>query len=231
MLGIISAILISCLEEDFSYSETYAQPETILNKNANKNTPENPLNPYDSAGIFHNIYLTEYLDLNFTPLNIQDVMNEVNLLTGLDSSQSIDPTSSHSKIQKIQDILNNPTDEFDNELAQAPLSSAAKDSIASLTDYVNHNDHEEFSVLKSYIEDFEENILSHSGLTEYEKSVVLSYSSVIRHSLYFKKRKRRDDRDWEINVTNRSGAFMGALESPLAAAHWAIVLTACDMHF
>lgn len=211
---------ISCQNDDeipTTVSETISFNDPIWGKTGIN--PENPANPFDSVGIKHNIYLESFWDNFSDPVSITDAISKINTLTGAGGAKLLVNAPLQ---QKIQDILDDPADEFQDALQQTLSSSAAQQDLNDFNNYVEINKHQEFPVLYSFITDFEDEVLNGTIYSTEDKRILLSFTSFIRHGIFLK--KRRDDKDWDISIASRAGALLGATVDGQSAVYWTLII-------
>ncbi|MGB6083879.1 hypothetical protein [Moheibacter sp.] len=220
-------ISISCLNDEDVPTEFFDESFTVDNQILGKTgiDPENTANPFDSVGINHNLYLESFWENFADPVSITDAINKINILTGLGQSK----ISANNPSQKIQDILNDPVNEFEDALEQTISSSTAKDELIDFIDFLEINKHQEFTYLHSFITGFEDDVLNDTMYSAEDKRIILCLTSFIRHGLYLK--KRRDDKDWDISIASRTGALLGAVVDEQTAVYWALLMGISEYAF
>lgn len=189
-------------------------------------SPYNSLNPYDSIGITHNLILEEFLNSNLNPKTITEIIQTVNNLSFFNSSNLFQTASNLGISHKIEIFYTNPEYELYQEIYNSHLSNLAKLKIIELVETIFENIEEDYPYHYNEIILFESIILNNTNFSQEDKRVLLTFSSLIRHSLYFD--KRRDDKDWVTSVTNFTGKFFGALESSESAIYWSLIMGICN---
>lgn len=220
-------IFISCMNDEDLPTEFLDQSFTTDNQILGKTgiDPENTANPFDSVGIYHNLYLETFWENFADPVSITDAINKINILTGSGQSK----ISANNPSQKVLDILNDPVNEFEDALEQTLNSSIAKDDLIDFIDFLDLNNHQEFTYLYYFITGFEDEVLNEAMYSAEDKRIILCLTSFIRHGIYLK--KRRDDKDWDISIASRTGTLLGAAVDEQTAVYWALLMGISDYAF
>lgn len=166
-------------------------------------SPNNPLNPYDSVGIRHNLILHQYLELDSLPSNLLHRIEVVKNLLNLPPNLSLDTIASN----RINDWIENPESVYDSILANPGLSTSSKARLVDFFEWIELNIQNDSINHHAFILNYEDQILGEI-LNNSEREIILSVTSLARHSF---RRKKRKDKDWEINVTNFVGGYHGIL--------------------
>ncbi|MET3730551.1 hypothetical protein [Moheibacter stercoris] len=213
-------ILLACQEDDLNFfssqNSLHYYPSETENR-TNFVTANNPLNPYDSIGIKHNLILEEFLNLPTSAISLEDRLTSLRSLLNIFSNATIDSADLHN----IESILSNSQLAYDSILNTSTLSSGAKINLSNFLEWIEeYKDDVDFNH-QAYILAKEDTILFES-FSSTDKETLLSITSLARHS--FDRKKRRKDKDWGINVTNFIGGFQGTLHSSDKAILYAICL-------
>ncbi|TRW23633.1 hypothetical protein FMM05_13310 [Flavobacterium zepuense] len=212
------ALLCSCSSED--------SPETfnINTKGAPANTrlggivAGNKSNPIDFAGESYRSTLSEYQSGNYSPDSLAAVINLVNSLTGTVTltTTAVDDTTETLLTASIQ----SPKATLVVILQQSSLSTEAREV---LTDFVEGFDSlkaKPFEEIYPEIVSLENTISGSDSLTATDKNVLLTVTSIARHSL---SNKCCEDTDWETSVGNIVAATAGALVSTDLAVRYTLI--------
>lgn len=212
--------LLACQEDDLNFfssqNSLHYYPSEAENR-TNFVTANNPLNPYDSIGIKHNLILEEFLNLSTSAISLENLLTSLRSLLNISSNATIDSADLHN----IESILSNSQQAYNSILNTSTLSSGAKINLSNFLEWIEeYKDDVDFNH-QAYILAKEDTILFES-FSSTDKETLLSITSLARHS--FDRKKRRKDKDWGINVTNFIGGFQGTLHSSDKAILYAICL-------
>ncbi|MGX7668883.1 hypothetical protein [Flavobacterium pedocola] len=189
--------------------------------------PANPANAYDNAGRLHNELFEAYYSNSQLPTTTDSIVdlaesigtanNEFNALKGIGyvpvSASRVDYIVSHQSVS-MAEIMD-----------ASPLSSTAKlsliDFISDLTTLYATEDN--YETIYTFIVAYEAGIIQNSQLTQTDRRIMLTTSSIARYSTYMgrKKPKQNTDADWTIFVGNivsgTEGACIGTAEAIIKA--------------
>lgn len=207
ILFILSASLFSCTDKNEDIFATKSDT-TIID-------PTNTNNPYDSVGINHN----NYLDLVFTEIFnkygnpnelevdlIKKETESIILEEGLCSSEFLEITSDYIDVSRIID----EDDVFFENLMDSELSADTKLYIQQLLSQYDIS----YPELDSFIRNKEDLIINDGSIQEEEKVILLSFTSVFRHSSFYWKEieytKKAAPKWFRITAADAKGAVAGA---------------------
>lgn len=203
--------LNSCTTDtSFGSSDT---PERVDAKNEiNYNTrkgnvmPANTKNPYDSAGQIYSELFKIYYASDSSPKSISTIASRLDSIVGTNGAfNSTKGANNHSlSADRVAYIISHSTTSFSDNIANSDMTEAAK---LSLTDFIHsllflskQEDH--YSVLYDFVVKYERGILTDPLLTETDKQIILTTSSIARYSTYLTKTESvmAIDPDWGILV-------------------------------
>ena len=202
------SFFISC---DSSESDSLQSSSTAYRKTTS-DPPFNSFNTFDYAGQIHNEILSSYYDQTSLPTSIDSIISLVSQITknhhyfinssnlGLDSLSSV----------QVQFILSSPEDALKNFMDSSTLSETPKNSlndfILGLLVYIETD--VSYDLIYAHIRDYESSVFTNEYYTSAEKERILSVTSIVRHSIYMKKKKpkKNTDPDWDWLTTSIVGA-------------------------
>ena len=190
------------------------------------NSPINPSNPFDDAGKIHNEILTSYYAHSPLPTETDSIV------ALLHSKATLHPyfstlTGSLILPQEFEKLLSQPDIALQDFLQSSDLSEKAKISLShyieELLFYTHSSD--DYAVIYDYITGYEHTIAGETLYSSNEKAIILSITSITRHSVYLKKKrpKKNTDLDWDWLTTNIVGATAGANGNTQKAIYIALV--------
>jgi len=147
--------------------------------------PANPLNPYDSAGYFHNVVLAgimKQVDLK------KDSSLDFIHAAAIEAAQGIGVHMNEKNKAAALAISKDVSNKFANVISTMPCSNQAKNWLQKLVIALTQTSgvsSEVYPILKSRITNLEKDILADRSLTENERFIVLGATSVGRYSLLF----------------------------------------------
>ncbi len=217
---ILPILLISCNSDESVEDYKSSIENNILGK-PGIFSPSNSLNPYDSVGNLHNEIVDIYLSANHTHTSVEDINDEIQTLimastTVSDSSSLILPGT-----DVIADILSSPYTSLMDIIDNSDFTSYAKIQFADFVDSLMMMSEEEYEDLYEFITLYESSVLIDIALNSNDKRIILTVTSLVRHSFYYS--KKRKDKDWETSVGNIAAGTGGALEDSIAALRMALV--------
>lgn len=216
-------VCISC-ETSEKEIETSLNPST-LNKEK-YDSPFNPSNSFDNAGQIHNEILTSYYEHHPLPTETDSIIDLFHAKATLHPYFSI-ITSSLISPQELEMLLNHPDTAMQDFLQSSDLSEKAKISLSTYIEellyYADSSD--DYAVIYNYITTYENTIATDALYSWDEKSIILTITSITRHSIYMKKKrpKKNTDLDWDWLTTNIVGATAGANGDTQKAIYTALV--------
>lgn len=214
MLVIIFSLLVSCTNENIDEKTTLV--ENSLSKTKPRHSgkmiqttsPENPDNPYDIAGKIHNDILDSYLTASYPFTTIVQISHKVDSISALNNDFTNLETTLPLNFGEIQETYNTPQRKLEQAIANSGMTNAAKICLANFMDSIALGETGEYELLHPSIISFETSVISNTQFTAEDKRIILTTSSIVRYSIYYK--KERKDKDWETSVGNRAGTLQGA---------------------
>jgi hypothetical protein len=220
---VLVLVSISC---DTSIKEN----ETALSfkKNSQKkyDLPFNLSNSFDSAGQIHNEILTSYYAHYPLPTETDSI---INLFHAKATSHPFFSTVTGSLIlpHEFEMILKHPDTVLQDFLQSSALSEKAKISLSiyieELLLYADSSD--DYATIYDYITNYENTINTNTLYSSSEKAIILTITSITRHSVYMKKKrpKKNTDPDWNWLTTNIVAATAGANGDTQKAIYTALI--------
>ena len=191
--------------------------------------PANPANTYDYVGKLHNELLYTYYQSRRQPNDFASVMerldslawNHLNFIRLAADGYSVPDTV------KINSILERQITVATDVIALSKLSVSAKSSLSTFISsiYAFSTTEDDYEVIYSYLVAYESDVLHNVSYSITDKAVLLSLSSIARHSAYAKKKrpKKNMDPDWDVLVSNIIASTEGASESLATAVMYGLL--------
>ncbi|WP_284653518.1 hypothetical protein [Flavobacterium terrisoli] len=212
------SLFISCSDSsDTNHQNTTAHRFAVVNIDT---IPINKDNPYDAAGQIHHELLTAYYNGESLPLTLTGIISSTQTIANettsfMNLTKGVPYMFNYS--DRVAYIVSQP-DGFQDEIINGTLeTNEAKNSLKSfVTSLLSLCELEEdYSILHNYIINYEESILKKESLTLKDKQVILTTTSIARHSVYARKKKPKKDKDpeWQYMVGNIFAAIDGADDS------------------
>lgn len=213
-------LLYSCDETTDLESKPLAQPHSLLTHRLGDaqllDLPINHNNPYDYVGQLHyELYLNYYAKQPDSLLSFEQVVNDVEGIANTNSNFiSLAGTNySFSNTMALKQFIGCKTLCLDTILAHSSLSFSAqertKDFFEDFTILFESNLYSE--PILDYIVQFENEILTSLAISELDKSIILSTTSIARYGTYESKSrpKKNTDPDWDSLITSLYGTILG----------------------
>lgn len=182
MIAVALGGLLACSctdrEDEFLYQDLGTKKVVV--------SPNNTENPYDWVGVKHNIHLDEISSILF-----EEYDNPNNLELSIVTSLTKEHLSELYDNTLVEPIINNGLYRCETE---AELSEVLKNDIFSNTSeaYINsilssieNLKNDSYMSYKAYISEMESRIVTDNKIQEVEKVVLLSFTSTLRHSIYY----------------------------------------------
>ncbi len=205
------AFMSSCTEDEYSVensSELGCNYKTTV-------SPNNNLNPNDSIGVLHNIHLDSIISIlceNYTNPDAihQDTLNRIVRDYFLNIYDK-------DIVEAVFDDESNTLDDeksLDLVLTELNFSEDAKEIVFSLFNRVEEMENNGYMPYYDTICNVERNIISNKSFTATETQILLSFTSVLRHSLYYwyeENTLAKSTPDWILIAgADAAGALTGA---------------------
>jgi len=198
--------LTSCSSDsDFNSIEL---KENVLKTNGNLSLPQNNANPFDYKGKEYFNALTLYQKENQYPNSVAEISNQLRFIA---SKIGKSPTTGKLALsgkniisfndEIVQSIMADPDNNMISIVDDSSLSSSAKASLISFLQGLISRRQLEFSIIYSYIVDYEDTILDGNTWNQDDRDTILTVASISRYSLYSE--SERKDRDWESSAGNK----------------------------
>lgn len=173
--------------------------------------PYNPINSFDYTGQIHNEVLLTYFDQPMRPKSIDSILSIIQL--NVNEYSLINPNVSISS-DEIQVLVTNPEIALDSFLSSSLLSESSKNNLEDFISSViiQLNEDVNYEALYEHIIEYESTVAANIYFTANEKEIILSITSIIRHSTYMRKKKPKKnlDMDWDWLTTNIVGTAAGS---------------------
>lgn len=152
-------------------------------------SPENVDNPYDHVGPMFQETVSRHL-------------NGQNAATGKGTGQEYGDSGPWQTLAAL--------------LANSGLSPDGQVGLLGFVETILTQQHEGYPILYTTIVDFETWVMDQSGLTVFDKQVILTFASLVRHATYpdvtAQTSTEVEDEDWDLSVGNAIGLIYLALE-------------------
>lgn len=205
------AFMCSCTEDEYSVengSELGYTYKTTL-------SPNNNVNPNDSVGVLHNIHLDSIISIlgeNYSDPDAihQDTLHQVveNYFLNIYDEDIVE------EIFKEESSALNEETSLELVLKELDFSEDAKEIVFSLFKTVEEMENIGYEPYYDTICNVERNIISNRSFTATETQILLSFTSVLRHSLYYwyeEPTLAKSDVDWALIAgADAGGALKGA---------------------
>jgi len=224
-LCIISLFLLySCSEtsELTAEEEQYLSSSPYSNKLAdsiNELLPHNPANSYDYVGQLHYELYQDYYTQLEDSLALAQVSTRIEMLANrhVKFSSYFGTNYSFTQLGGFVSLLSCEFSCVETVLSNSSLSIVAKEKMKIFfSDFdVLFEKSITSDALLQYIFLFEEEVIQSPDFTTFDKSVILSTTSIARFSTYESKRrpKKNSDPEWDSLITNLLGTIVGAEHS------------------
>lgn len=218
MIILLSSLLFNCQEDE----SLEPLDQTIAMKGGSM-LPANPLNPYDLFGLLHNEVLDAYLYENHEHESLEEIAGEIKALLSSSYSGYTIMQTYNLDVSELENILQNPSNSLDAIVNNSGLPPLAKVDLTIFLSALIAIENDDFSGAKSLITAYESTVLLNPLYAENDKRILLTVSSIIRYSFYY--RIGRDEGDWDSSVSHRAAAVKGALSSSLDAVALSLIVS------
>lgn len=191
--------------------------------------PENALNSYDEAGLLYNELFDTYYTNGNLGGTVSQIVNQVQSIADANANfNSIKGSFYHNvSSTRVQYLLEHPTTCVNDVIAASSMSTVGKSSLANFVNFfiVFLGTESDCDVIYQKVVAYESAVLLNSLLTETDKRIILTTTSITRHSAYRarKKPKKNTDPDWDIFIGNIIASTEGAEYGSAEAATMALV--------
>ena len=214
LIILLYALLFASCES--TETELTSTEVSHFSKKTQDTTPLNPANTFDYVGQVHYDLSLSYYSSLLLPKTIDSIISKVNLEASehfyfdgfLSSDYNLVPQS------RIEAIVANSEDEFTSIVDDLQLSPQVKnDFSAFVATVLSKVDHDvDYEAIYNYVVLYESTLQDSKDISASEKEYLLSVTSIIRHSVYAKRKrpKKNTDPDWDWLTANITGAVEGA---------------------
>lgn len=186
------------------------------NRTTNELLPINNYNPYDEAGQLHDELFETYYASENLPSSISEIANRVETIANNNIRFNGIKSSTYHAVssERVQYILDHQSTCVTDVISASSMTAKAKLSLSTFINslIVVFDTETNCDVLYQFVADYETIIINDSLLTSKDKQIMLTTTSIARHSAYLakKKPKKNTDPDWTVLVTNVIAATDGA---------------------
>ena len=223
---IMTSGLISCSSD---IETTNSENLTAFSAKRIISLPENEVNPYDEAGLLYNELFDTYFMNGNLGGSVSQIATQVQSIADANASfNSIKEFPYHSvSSTRVQYLLEHPTTCINDVISASSMSTVGKSSLANFVNFfiVFLGTESDCDVIYQKVAAYESAVLLNSLLTETDKRIILTTTSITRHSAYRarKKPKKNTDPDWDIFIGNIIASTKGAEYGSAEAATMALV--------
>ncbi len=210
----ILTFFTSCNDDSTSSSKITSSRE-LFNRIAIE-LPGNNSNPYDESGWVHNELFETYYESSNKPTTIAGVISRVEAIANSNSNFKAIKTATYHSVsaERIQYLIDHKSTCVADVIANSSLTSSAKLSLTTFITSLNEKFAVEPScdVLYNYVVAYEKTILDNANFNTRDKQLMLTTTSLARHTVYLakKKPKKNTDPDWTILILHIAAAEDGA---------------------
>lgn len=212
---IILTFFASCAQDEKADQEINP---AVNNRGGADILPAYNANLYDNAGQIYDAIFDAYYDGTSRSTNVQSVITEVESIANANSSFAAINISGYQPLtaERVQYIAGRNVSDVAGIIGASNLSPTAKTSFSNfllsfIALYASEND--AVKMYNSTVK-YEGSVIASDLFTENDKRVILTTTSIVRHTSYRakKKPKKNTDPDWIISVGHVFGAEEGAEE-------------------
>jgi len=191
-------------------------PGGTYNLKSKPGAPGNPDNAFDYAGLVHNEVLYAYYADTILPATADAISGRVDSIAGLHPYFSGLPVTAHDLVPLggIEHLSSNGAAGLASVLEGLPLSPQARNGFGLLAvEFLSKVDRgEDYDAIHGLITAYESQTLASPDHTAAEKELLLTATSIMRHSAHAKAKrpKKNTDPDWDWLTANIAGAALGA---------------------
>lgn len=222
----MSTGLVSCSSDN----------DTTNSENTNSNSaklittlPGNDANPYDEVGwLYNELFDTYYTNANLGG-SVTQIITKVQTIADASANfNSIKGSPYHNVSNtRVLYLLEHPTTCVNDVISASSMSTTGK---SSLTNFINSfiiflENENDCDVIYDKVVSYENGVLLNAALTETDKRIILTTTSITRHSAFRarKKPKKNTDPDWDIFIGNIIASTEGAEYGSAEAATMSLV--------
>lgn len=213
LILLFTLLFASC---ETTESEPISSETNTLSKKSEDLLPLNPTNSYDFVGQVHYAISTSYFADSNLPKTIDSIVSQVNLKASihpffdgfLATDYNLVPQS------RIAYLVSDSHGAFNSIIDDLPLNAKAKNDFRLFIETVLYkvDNDVDYIDIHNYVVHYESTIQDSVELSASEKEYLLTVTSIIRHSVYAKKKrpKKNTDLDWYWLSAKFTGAVEGA---------------------
>ncbi|WP_369616124.1 hypothetical protein [Flavobacterium sp. CFS9] len=224
-LAILPFFTIACSQEPLMANIENGQAAMTMREN--QADAENPDNPYDAAGSFYSKILdiidTDSLELNsveHAAVLIDSIADTYPELDGMANDAVL-----HQRLHQITPIISSDA-ELDDVLLSSILGTEARTSLLQLSELVELHAEDTYQELYALLVSYEQGIQGNSALSNSDKQILLTISSVVRYST----ERKRKDKDWETSVTKIAQTVFASDQNVVLGLKMAAAVGICQKH-
>lgn len=205
-------LLFSCSTEETFYQEGIDTTNPFLE--GSSSLPGNDKNPYDRVGKHYREALEQYLKTGNHAYREQ-LEKEIN--ENFMGNNNLVERRAVYHGNKMSLVTDDPQQILQDIIANSGLTLIAQTSLLDFIDIILTIQDDGYGVLYNYIIGYESIVIDHTSLTERDKQVILTFSSLVRQAFYSYSMENmttgdEPDDDWN----NTIGNIIGYLEIALA---------------
>lgn len=220
-LGLALMAAAGCSDDSAFSSQGIPQNEVLSGRNAEETLPANALNPYDSAGAAHNLIVHSYHASDWTG-NSQGIGKRIDFLAGNSPEFGALDGAPYAMVDSARiESINSSADPVALVMLESGMSPAADSSLSDfLYDFFgNYSDSAGYGQVYESIADYEDAVIGDVALSQGDKKIMLTVTSIMRHAAYLerKKPKKNEDPDWLLLIGSVAAAVDGAQQGTAQA--------------
>ena len=217
LITLFAAMLYSCTENEHALSAEQISVLAPTNSayRIGDAYPINSDNPFDNAGLLHNELVERYYsgknlpsDLDSIALRVKIIADSIPELVAMQSS-----SASNFNISIVEYMLAYPTSCASTIISAATISTEGKLSLSGFIDSMMllPKKEDDYSSFYAFVCAYENDVYLDNQLTTEDRRIIQITTSIVRHSVYRKKKKpkKNTDLDWTIWIANSVGAIHG----------------------
>ena len=225
----ILPFFISCSDSthlDRSDSATSHSESVSFAKGTDSVMPLNKNNPYDAAGQLQNELLEVYFTGDTLSSSVADIASKVDSLARLNKNfVALGSNYKFKSFDRVNYIISHADSCSTTIIVNSLDTFSAKKSLLDFTDSLLSlcEREDDYAFIYDSIVGYEASVLKNDLFSERDKRVLLTTTSIARHSVYLRKKKPKKNMDpiWDFVVTNiaasSDGATIGLQESVMRA--------------
>lgn len=175
----LNILFISCNEDNDVYDKNTIQKKAIV-------SPNNTNNPYDSIGANHNFHLNNIFSFLYDQYTNPNIIHTDTILLITNNyllskyNHTITNEIFNTKIYRCE-----TNQELANKMNAFGFSPKASTYVFALLDTIELISSNSYKNYKNIICYTENNIINDVDINERDKAILLSFTSVLRHSIYY----------------------------------------------